>query len=261
MERPIKLVILANHNNGCNIISYLIKQNDADIRAVVTYEDSPDHWWASVKGLAEREKLKLIIYRDEEQLHNSLKDLEFDLLLSVSWRHKVSKRVLDLAKVGSINFHNSLLPKHRGAYSNVYPILLGDEESGVTLHWMTENLDDGDIIIQRKFEIKEWDTAKEAFKKVNENYLSMFKEAWPQVDKWKAMGQPQKQKGAVYHSKKDFENSNKIDSNKMVKIKDFINFLRAKTFEPYYKNAYFIDEKTGKKIFVSINLKREGEDD
>ena len=248
-----KIVLLANHNNGFNITNFLLKRKDARIVKIVVYRDAPKRWWKSVLELAKEKNLDCIIFASNSQLLKELKNLDIDLLLSVSWRHKIPANILKLPKMGCVSFHNSLLPMFRGAYANTWPILLGHNKTGVTLHYMSKTFDSGKIIMQKQIPIFPWDTAGSLWQRINAGYLLLFKKAWARVDSWKNLSRPQKGKSS-YFSIQDFEANNEIDLNKKVKILDFINFLRAKTFEPFYKNAFFIDKKSGKKIYVSLNL-------
>lgn len=85
-----------------------------------------------------------------------IEKLNFDVLLSAAYPQIFKKELLSLAQKGSINFHPSLLPKYRGAHPHFWSIAKGDVMSGVTAHFMTESIDDGDIVAQISFPIKEY---------------------------------------------------------------------------------------------------------
>lgn len=249
----VKVVLFANHNNGYNITKYLISQADTKIVKVVVYDDIKNQWWESVKQLAIANKLDFTIYKNDKTLYQILNKVAFDILLSVSWRGKIFDNIISLAKIGAVNFHNSFLPKYKGSYANSWAIINGEKKTGVTLHWMTNKLDSGDIIYQKEIPIYSWDTASDLWHRQNRAYLQIFKKMWPKVMSWKKLGQPQKSQSSFY-SIKDFKKTNKINLKKNTNPSDFINFLRGKTFDPYFKNAYFIDTQTKKKIYVSIKL-------
>ncbi|MBW4519467.1 MAG: hypothetical protein KME16_07170 [Scytolyngbya sp. HA4215-MV1] len=71
-----------------------------------------------------------------------------DLILSAAYPQVFSKELISISKKGSVNFHPSLLPKYRGAHPHFWAIVKGEKVSGMTAHFMTENLDDGDIVAQ-----------------------------------------------------------------------------------------------------------------
>jgi methionyl-tRNA formyltransferase len=72
-----------------------------------------------------------------------------DLIVVVAYGQILPKSVLELPRLGCINVHTSLLPRWRGAAPIQYAILHGDRETGVTTMQMDEQMDTGDIILQR----------------------------------------------------------------------------------------------------------------
>jgi len=254
--RKIKILLFANHNNGVNILNYLVTRKDADLKLVVVQEESKKVWWQSAKQAAIKNNLEYLVFQDDLSLFNKIKNIDFDLIISASWRKKFPKKILALAKIGAVNFHNSLLPKYRSAYANSWPIYFGEDKTGVTLHWMTENFDDGDIIAQQALPIYPWDTAKEVWERINEQFLNLFQKMWPRVNEWKKNSKPQKGQSSFF-TIKDYLETNQIPLDKKVKIQDFVNFLRSRTFLPYYRNAYFIDPISKSKVYISLLLERE----
>jgi methionyl-tRNA formyltransferase len=74
--------------------------------------------------------------------------LKPDLVVVAAYGHILRKNVLDLPRLGCINVHPSLLPKHRGASPVAGAILAGDEETGVTIMLMDEGMDTGPVLAQ-----------------------------------------------------------------------------------------------------------------
>ena len=76
-----------------------------------------------------------------------LRALEPDLLVLVAYGQILSGALLSIPRIGAINVHFSLLPRHRGATPVQAAILAGDAETGVTTMWMTEGLDEGPVFL------------------------------------------------------------------------------------------------------------------
>ena len=74
-----------------------------------------------------------------------LRALDPDLLVLVAYGQLLSPELLRVPRIGAINIHFSLLPRHRGASPIQAAILAGDQETGVTAMWMTERLDEGPV--------------------------------------------------------------------------------------------------------------------
>jgi methionyl-tRNA formyltransferase len=88
-----------------------------------------------------------------------------EIFVSAAYPQIFSKELLSIPANGSINFHPSLLPKFRGAHPHYWAIAKGETISGITAHYMTERIDDGDIIAQRSFPIQEL-TYKQLYEKI-----------------------------------------------------------------------------------------------
>ena len=83
----------------------------------------------------------------------SLKSLSPDLL--ISFQHQIfSKDLIDVPRLGALNCHPALLPSYRGVKPIFWAMLAGESELGVTVHTMTEKIDVGRIVVQKKFENK-----------------------------------------------------------------------------------------------------------
>lgn len=90
--------------------------------------------------------------------YEPLKDLDIDLIVTCAFGQILPKEVLDLPKYGSINVHASILPKYRGSAPIEYAIMNGDKKTGVTIMYMDEGMDTGDIIKISKLSIEDNDT-------------------------------------------------------------------------------------------------------
>lgn len=104
---------------------------------------------------------------DELSLIKKIEELQVDLAVVCSFNYKIPKVLLDATKDGFINVHPSMLPKYRGGnpYSRV--IINGETESGVTIHFMDENFDTGDIIVQKPYHIHPKATMGTIFNELN----------------------------------------------------------------------------------------------
>ena len=104
---------------------------------------------------------------DEPQLIQTIKNLDIDVAVVCSFNYKIPKVLLNSTKDGFINVHPSMLPKYRGGnpYSRV--IMNGETETGVTIHFMDEEFDTGDIIAQKAYHIHSKATMGTIFNELN----------------------------------------------------------------------------------------------
>ncbi len=86
-----------------------------------------------------------------------LKNLRVDLIISFNCPQVFRKELIAVPAKGCINVHFGMLPKYRGIQPIMHALLNGEKEFGVTVHYIDEKLDSGDIIIQEKIPISEKD--------------------------------------------------------------------------------------------------------
>lgn len=104
---------------------------------------------------------------DEPQLIKKIQDLNVDAAVVCSFNYKIPRVLLNSVRDGFINVHPSMLPKYRGGnpYSRV--IMNGETETGVTIHFMDEGFDTGDIIAQKAYHIHSKATMGTLFNELN----------------------------------------------------------------------------------------------
>jgi methionyl-tRNA formyltransferase len=90
---------------------------------------------------------------------DALRGLAPDLIVVAAYGRILPRAVLDLPRRGCINVHASLLPRHRGAAPVAWTILSGDARTGVTIMAMNEEMDAGDVLLQRETAVRPDDTA------------------------------------------------------------------------------------------------------
>jgi methionyl-tRNA formyltransferase len=82
-----------------------------------------------------------------------------DVFVVAAYGQILPRRILDLPRLGCLNIHASLLPRHRGASPVHAAVLAGDSESGITIMQMDEGLDTGDILVQEALTLHPRETA------------------------------------------------------------------------------------------------------
>ncbi len=95
---------------------------------------------------------------NSEKAHSFIREKKPDLMVSCFLLEILKKEALNIPKKGSINVHPALVQKHRGAFSAFWAIAKKWNKSGATVHYMTEGVDDGDVIVQKHFFVYPSDT-------------------------------------------------------------------------------------------------------
>ena len=96
----------------------------------------------------------------DENFQKEIKKLKADLFVVVAFR-MLPESLIKIPKLGSINLHASYLPNYRGAAPINWVIINGEKETGITVFFLNKNIDEGDIINQKKIKINEYEKAGE----------------------------------------------------------------------------------------------------
>lgn len=125
--------------------------------------------YINFKKFVHSRNLNFIEYEDLEDavFINQIRDLDADIAVVCSFNYKVPKVLLDSVTGGFINVHPSLLPKYRGANPYSAVIIDDEKETGVTLHFMDEKFDTGDIVAQKKLAVTPMETMGTLFNRLN----------------------------------------------------------------------------------------------
>lgn len=116
-----------------------------------------------------------------DEAYDKVKALAPDLIITAAFGQILPKRVLELAPLGAINVHASLLPKHRGGAPIHRALINGDDKTGVTIMYMEEKLDAGNIISSTELNIKNEDNTGTLFTKLSELGAKLLVDTLPKI--------------------------------------------------------------------------------
>jgi methionyl-tRNA formyltransferase len=141
----------------------------------------------------------------------------------------IGREILDLPRIGAFNLHGSFLPAYRGRCPVNWVIINGETQSGVTLHYMIDKPDAGDIVGQKAVEIDLSDTAKTLYDKLCGAAKDLLDEVLPLINKGEIPRRKQDLKAGSYYGGRRPEDG-RIDWKKSAQ--EIYNLIRAVT-EPY----------------------------
>ena len=177
----VKIIVLGYHNIGCRCLEYLLEKKE-NVVAVFTHRDKLGEnlffdSMAEVAGSGD-----ILCYMPENlnrpEWVSLIEELAPDIIFSFYYRNLISSEILGIPRLGAINLHGSLLPKYRGRCPVNWALVNGEKETGVTLHYMVDKPDAGDIIAQRKIPILFTDTAYSLHKKMEKEAVLVLDKAW-----------------------------------------------------------------------------------
>ncbi|OMD93181.1 methionyl-tRNA formyltransferase [Paenibacillus odorifer] len=123
---------------------------------------------------------------------------EPDLIVTAAYGQILPKAVLDLPRNGCVNVHGSLLPKYRGGAPIQRSIINGEKVTGVTLMYMAEGLDTGDMISRVEVAIEAEDTSGTLFEKLSLAGRDLLKSEMPSLVSGKVQAVQQDDSEATY---------------------------------------------------------------
>jgi methionyl-tRNA formyltransferase len=246
MGSRLRSIVFAYHDIGVACLGELLRSGD-DVALVVTHDDRPEEnvWFGSVRKLARGHGLPVIAPSDVNapDVVERVRACEPDFLFSFMFRRLLSRELLDVPKRGALNLHPSALPKFRGRCPINWVLVEGERETGVTLHYMVEKPDRGDIVGQRRFPIAEEDTALTLHRRATEEARLLFREVYPLLREGRAARTPQDASQASYYGGRRPEDG-EIDWN--WPARRIYNLVRAVTHP--YPGAF--TTRAGQRVFL-----------
>jgi methionyl-tRNA formyltransferase len=175
-------VVFAYHDVGVRCLRVLLEAG-IGVRLVVTHADDPAErvWFASVAQLARSRGLDVLLDPDAAGLECRVREAAPDFIFSFYYRRMLPPALLSLAQRGAYNMHGSLLPRHRGRAPVNWAVLLGDTETGATLHEMVQKPDAGRIVDQMAVPIGADDLAIDVFRKVTDAAETVLRRSLPRL--------------------------------------------------------------------------------
>jgi len=168
--KDLKVVFMGTPDFSVPVLKMLI--SNTNVIGVVTQPDKPVGRSGKisitpVKQVALENNIQVFQPNKIREEYQDILDLNPDIIITCAYGQIVPKEVLDYPRLGCINVHASLLPYHRGGAPIHRAIINGDKVSGVTIMYMGEGMDSGDIITQSEVEILDTDTAESLFDKLS----------------------------------------------------------------------------------------------
>ena len=114
----------------------------------------------AMKALAENSAIALFQpdHMKNAEVHKAYLDLNPDLVVLAFVTDILPESLLDIPSIGTICYHPSLLPRHRGSSGINWAVIQGDTRTGLTILWVDKGIDTGPILLQKEVDIEPDDT-------------------------------------------------------------------------------------------------------
>ena len=155
----MKIAIIGQQDFGKAVFEAFLARGD-DVAAVFCAPEKPGAKVDPLKAAAQEKGLKVLQFQSlrATEAHDALRALNVDLGIMAYVLQFAPQEFVNIPRKGTIQYHPSLLPRHRGPSSINWPIIQGATRTGLTIFRPTDGLDEGPVILQKECEISPDDT-------------------------------------------------------------------------------------------------------
>ena len=179
----MRVLFAGGKNVGCGCLDKLVEHPEVELVAVYAGPDdtAADRWYRSATDIAVEHGTpvyfpKKINSRETVALTRSLTP---DLIVVVYYDQILHSETIRIPGKGCVNLHLALGEDYRGCYPTTHALLDRAQRYGVTLHYIDEGIDTGDIIAQRPVPISDADTGKTLYDNATKAGIELFGDVLP----------------------------------------------------------------------------------
>src|SRR5713226_2929323 len=204
----MRVVFIGTGEIGVPTLQALLRSDEHQLAGVVTQPDKPVGREQRIEPSPIKNALigtKMSILQParikDRQSIEQISALSPEVIVVVAYGQILPRGILEIPHVACLNLHASLLPRHRGAAPIQAAIVAGDHETGISVMYMDEGLDTGDILLQARTEISTNDTGGSLHDRLANLSPAALKEALGQLADGTASRTPQNSAAATYAPK------------------------------------------------------------
>ena len=204
----MKIVFFGTPDFAVPTLEKLLENKDFQVMSVVTQPDKRRERGnkltpSPVKAFATDHHIPVWqpqrVKKDVETL-TQLKQIEADIFVVIAYGQILSKKILDMPKLGCINVHGSILPQYRGAAPIQWSIYNGEKETGITTMLMDRGMDTGDMLLKATIPIQLLDNAQVLAEKLAITGADLLIETLYKLERQEVTPIPQDHTAATYAS-------------------------------------------------------------
>ncbi|HSP46081.1 MAG TPA: methionyl-tRNA formyltransferase [Chthoniobacterales bacterium] len=208
----MRILFIGTGEIGVPVLRWLLESDEHELIGVVTQPDKPVGRERRIEAPPVKVALsgsRLPIFQPgrikSEEAVAEILALAPDVIVVMAYGQILPRAVLEIPRIACLNLHASLLPKHRGAAPIQAAIVAGDGESGISVMYMDEGLDTGDVLLRKRIAIGADETGGSLHHRLGDIAPAALREALADLQAGTAARRPQDSSGATYAPKLERE--------------------------------------------------------
>jgi methionyl-tRNA formyltransferase len=251
----MRVVFIGTGEIGVPVLRWLLDSGEHELVGVVTQPDKPFGREQRIQAppikaaLGDRELPVLQPERIKRpEAIDGIRELAPEVIVVMAYGQILPRAVLDIPPIACLNLHASLLPKHRGAAPIQAAIVAGDSETGITVMYMDEGLDTGDMLLKRSIPIAADETGGSLHDRLAEISPAALEEALHLLAAGEAPRIPQNPAEATYAPKLEREHGLIASTQPAEEIE-----RKIRAFDPWPGSYTFLRDDTGRERKVKVH--------
>jgi methionyl-tRNA formyltransferase len=248
----MRIVFIGTGEIGVPTLQALLESDEHELVGVVTGPDKPVGRDQRIEASPIKKALAetiLPILQPARIKESTVEIGSFkpDVVVVMAYGQILPGEILKIPAIACLNLHASLLPRHRGASPIQAAIAAGDRETGITVMYMNEGLDTGDILLQRKIDIRSTDTGGSLHDRLGQVAPEALLESLRLLADGNAPRISQDNSRATYAPKLDREHG-RIDWAEPAEVIE----RKIRAFDPWPGAVAVVTEKSGRELKLKI---------
>jgi methionyl-tRNA formyltransferase len=244
----MRVLFIGTGEIGLPVLRFLSSSREHELVGVVTQPDKPVGRAQRIEAPPVKAALGKTSFpilqpkriKTEESVAE-IRALAPEIIVVMAYGQILPRSILEIPPVACLNLHASLLPRHRGAAPIQAAILAGDRESGITVMYMDEGLDTGDMLLQSRLEIAPDETGGSLHDRLAQIAPEALAEALAKLGQGTAPRIPQEVAAATYAPKLEREHGRIDWKESTVEIE-----RKIRAFDPWPGAFTLVGDDPGK---------------
>ena len=242
----MRVLFIGTGEIGAPVLRWLAESREHQLVGIVTQPDKPVGREQRIeappiKAAIGANNLPVLQPKRIKNAVEEIRALNPDLIVVMAYGQILPRDVLEIPRIACLNLHASLLPRHRGAAPIQAAIAAGDRETGISVMYMDEGLDTGDVLLQKPIEIGSNETGGSLHDRLAQIAPAALSDALPQLASGSAPRIPQDSSIATYAPKLEREDG-RIDWNESAVAIE----RKIRAFNPWPGAFTLITDRSGK---------------